>query len=141
MKNYYCPECGYKNTYQLDKPRFCGSCGKEMEKVKTARYESKPISKASLSMDDFEIVEDNYQDNSSGYSNSFGKKNPFSSDSVTLSANSPSVQTLGQIKDSGPSPSKLDKFQRPKDIRSKEEILQEFKREASSNRESVEIGG
>jgi predicted RNA-binding Zn-ribbon protein involved in translation (DUF1610 family) len=28
--SYYCPHCGNKNIYELTKPKFCASCGKEL---------------------------------------------------------------------------------------------------------------
>lgn len=126
MKNYYCAKCGYKNVYQLDKPRFCGSCGIEMEK-----------SKASLSVDDFEIVDDNYDPQPSRSS-----KNPFSADSFSVQASNPSVLTLEQIKETSHIHNREDlKFERPKDNRSSEEIMSEFRKEASGRSRSSEIGG
>lgn len=139
MKNYYCPDCGYKNVYQLDKPKFCGSCGKEMERVKIARYDPPATSsRKSFPMDDFEIVSDNYQEKRSSFSSS-SKRNPFSADSITLTASGPNVQTLDQIMKSSAGSQNVDEFERPKDTRSKDEILQEFKREASSRSESKEV--
>lgn len=137
MKNYYCAKCGYKNVYQLDKPRFCGSCGTEMGKLKASNCKTKPKVKASLSVDDFEIVDDDYDSQPSRSS-----KNPFSADSFSVQASNPSVLTLEQIKETSHIHNREDlKFERPKDNRSSEEIMSEFRKEASGRSQSSEIGG
>lgn len=135
MKNYYCPSCGYKNVYQLDKPKFCGSCGKETDVSKSTVRKSSPKPVQSFSMADFEIVDDDYQPNRGS------SKNPFSQDSFSIQAANPAVMTLDQIKQTAHINNREDlKFQRPKDNRSKEEIMREFQREASGKSTSNEIG-
>lgn len=137
MKNYYCKKCGYKNVYQLDLPKFCGSCGVEMQKVDKASCQ-KPHKKMkrSISVEDVDFYDDDEEFRGGGSS-----KNPFSQDSFSLMANGPAVQTLGQLKESGGPVREELKFNRPKDNRSPEEIMNEFKREASSKSNSNEIGG
>ena len=31
MANIFCPDCGAKTTYTLDKPKFCQSCGEKFK--------------------------------------------------------------------------------------------------------------
>ena len=36
MNVEYCSKCGYKNTYTIKAPNFCGGCGKPLGKVNQA---------------------------------------------------------------------------------------------------------
>lgn len=53
MKTEYCPSCGAKNLFQLQRPQFCSSCGSAMASA-VASQKATPIKKSppQLEIDD-----------------------------------------------------------------------------------------
>ncbi len=48
MSDIYCPSCGFKNTYTLDRPNFCSSCGSSFS---VASSPSPKIKKTEVNLD------------------------------------------------------------------------------------------
>lgn len=43
----YCPDCGFKNEYSANKPKFCQNCGESMQPKAVAKIEPKVARKPS----------------------------------------------------------------------------------------------
>lgn len=134
MKSYFCPSCGYKNQYELEKPEKCKSCGKTMENPVAKVSPKKSCSSDSSASFSFEFVSDN-RSRSSDY-------NDPDLPSFKISGGSLPIQTLGDIKtqvDLNPD-LKNQKINRKKEKSvSKENILKEFRKEAGGKAASQEI--
>lgn len=56
MSELYCPHCGHKNIYSLNRPKFCNNCGESFftkaEQTKSSAKVAKTVKKRPLHQED-----------------------------------------------------------------------------------------
>ena len=58
MSELYCPHCGHKNIYNLNRPKFCNNCGESFftkaEQAKSSAKVVKTVKKRPLHQEDYD---------------------------------------------------------------------------------------
>jgi hypothetical protein len=161
--NYYCSNCFSKSEYKFSKPKFCQECGTKIstdtvvkkttnaslpqndESSKTGDVEIKKTPKIikKIEVDEFENEEDNSDQEyyCSDLHSIISSIKPGAGVSVEGYEKNKGISfgSLMQEASSSPSDSNEFKFQNFEFKKTREQVLEEFKAEASSTRRHIEI--
>ena len=117
MNVEYCTKCGYKNTYSVQAPNFCGGCGSPLkEDISVAS--APPVSNAQVAINDQEAEE---------------KIPSISKLSYEIHSEGNQRLTIGDLVKQGPSKDKRAKrVSKSKKLKTKQEVLEEGLRSCKS---------
>jgi len=161
--NYYCSNCFSKSEYKFSKPKFCQECGTKVssdstvkknisasmpqseENSKTRNVEIKKIPKSikKIEVDEFESEDDNSDQEyyCSDLHSIISSIKPGAGVSVEGYEKNKGISfgSLMQEASSSPSDSNDFKFENFEFKKTREQVLEEFKAEASSTKRHIEI--
>lgn len=125
---YFCAQCGKTTLYNFELPKFCSSCGKSFSK-------KLDDNKIQANLDELKLKKINnintYEDHNTHPEINFKKVKP----SFKLSQYKNEGESFGSILENPSKPvDQIDKHLFSSQVKTREEILEEFKKEAGALR-------